>query len=256
MRHGRNFWLDIKDTNQLILLFALAFCLWGFVELAELVMSGGTTSVDETLLLMLRNDADLSDPIGPMWIEELMRDITALGGVGVLTFVSLLALGFLLLEHKRKLALLLLVAIGSGMLISFSLKYGFTRPRPDLVPHGSYVYTSSFPSGHSMLSAVVYLTLASLLAQVQDRKRVKAYLYTTAIILTVMVGISRVYLGVHWPTDVLAGWTAGTFWALMFLLVAKHMQKDGKIEHEGVEPELQEPEVQEPEIQEPKDQQG
>ena len=242
MKNRPNFWLSFKDTNQLLILFSLAFCLWGFVELAEIVMAGGTRSIDETLLLMLRNDADLSDPIGPMWVEELMRDITALGGVGVLTFVTLLTLGFLLLEHKRKLALLILVAIGSGMLVSFSLKYGFTRPRPDLVPHGSYVYTSSFPSGHSMLSALVYFTLATLLAQVQNRKRVKAYLYTTAIILTVMIGISRVYLGVHWPTDVLAGWAAGTFWALMFLLVAKHMQKDGIIEFEGVEPELKESE--------------
>lgn len=246
MKNGHNYWAEFKDTNQLLLLFALAACLWGFVELAEAVMAGGTSSVDETLLLMLRNDADLSDPLGPMWVEELMRDITGLGGVGVLTFVTLLAVGFLLLEHKRKLALLVIVAIGSGMLVSFSLKYGFTRPRPDLVPHGSYVYTSSFPSGHSMLSAVVYLTLASLLAQVQNRKRVKAYLFTTAIILMVMIGVSRVYLGVHWPTDVLAGWAAGTFWALIFLLVAKHMQKGGKIEHEGVEPDLQEVEEQEP----------
>lgn len=246
MKNGHNYWAEFKDTNQLLLLFALAACLWGFVELAEAVMAGGTSSVDETLLLMLRNDADLSDPLGPMWVEELMRDITGLGGVGVLTFVTLLAVGFLLLEHKRKLALLVIVAIGSGMLVSFSLKYGFTRPRPDLVPHGSYVYTSSFPSGHSMLSAVVYLTLASLLAQVQNRKRVKAYLFTTAIILMVMIGVSRVYLGVHWPTDVLAGWAAGTFWALIFLLVAKHMQKSGKIEHEGVEPDLQEVEKQEP----------
>ncbi|MFT6895946.1 MAG: undecaprenyl-diphosphatase [Paraglaciecola sp.] len=244
MKNSRTFGFDFKDTRQLLLLFALATCLWGFVELAETVMAGGTSSVDEALLLMLRNDADLTDPIGPMWVEEMMRDITALGSVGVLTLVTLLAVGFLLLEHKRRLALLVIVAIGSGMLASFFLKYGFSRPRPDLVPHGSYTYTSSFPSGHSMLSALVYFTLASLLAQVQYKKRIKAYLYTIAIILTVMIGISRVYLGVHWPTDVLAGWVAGIFWALIFLLVTKRLQKQGKIEHQGVEPELQEAEVQ------------
>ena len=108
----------------------------------------------------------------------------------------------------------LLVAVGGGVLLSTLLKIGFDRPRPDLVPHGAVVY-ASFPSGHAMLSAVVYLTLGALLARVQPRRLLKLYLLGLAILLTVAVGISRVYLGVHWPTDVVAGWASAPLGAAL-----------------------------------------
>src|SRR5690606_2993408 len=127
---------------------------------------------------------DPSEPLGPHWLEETGRDITALGGMTVLALITLSVAGFLVLQGRSHMAGLILATIVSGMLLSYAFKYGFDRPRPDLVPHGSYVYTSSFPSGHSMMSAVVYLTLGALLARVQSNRSVKIYLLTVAVLLT------------------------------------------------------------------------
>lgn len=205
-----------KDTNQILLFFFVAAICYSFVELAAFVTSGGTASMDTAVVLYFREAADLTDPIGPKWVEEMMRDITALGGVGMLVLVTLTVFGFLLIKGDNKVAMVILVGIATGMAVSFSLKYGFSRPRPDLVPHGSYVYTSSFPSGHAMMSALVYLTLAGLVTQrIQLAKRLKTYIFSVAILLTISIGISRIYLGVHWPSDVLAGWLVGSGWALI-----------------------------------------
>jgi undecaprenyl-diphosphatase len=221
--------------NELALLAALVFIsagLWGFVELADDVGEGDTAAFDRALLLALRHPTDRSDPLGPLWFEELMRDFTALGGIGVLTFLTLAVGGYLLLIRRMRLALLVTVAVFGGLLLSDALKQWFERPRPDLVPHAVDVYTASFPSGHSMMSATAYLTLAALLARVQPRWRIKAYLLLMAIFLTLLVGISRVYLGVHWPTDVLGGWTLGAVWALCCWLVARWLQRRGAISPE------------------------
>ncbi|RYZ98946.1 MAG: phosphatase PAP2 family protein, partial [Moraxellaceae bacterium] len=177
-----------------------------------------------------RNPADLSDPIGPRWVEEIGRDFTALGGNAVLTLLTLATVGFLIFEGKRRIAVVVLVATMGALSVSTALKYSFDRERPDLVPHGSVVYTASFPSGHSMLAASTYLTLGALLARVQQRRRMKVYILLVAITLTVLVGISRVYLGVHWPTDVMAGWIAGAGWALMCWLLARWLQQKGAVE--------------------------
>jgi undecaprenyl-diphosphatase len=150
--------------------------IWGFVELADEVTEGETVLIDQSLLLVLRSRADPSDPLGPPWLEELFRDFTALGGVGVLMLLTLAVAGFLLLERRIRAMMLVLVAVGGGLALSTLLKGAFGRPRPDLVPHESYVYTASFPSGHSMMAAVTYLTLGALLARVQPRRRVKAYI--------------------------------------------------------------------------------
>jgi undecaprenyl-diphosphatase len=168
-------------------------------------------------------------------VEELFRDFTALGGVGVLSLLTLASVGYLWLQGLHRAALFVLAAILSGLLLSLALKSGFDRPRPDLVPHGSMVYTSSFPSGHAMLSAVVYLTGGALLAVVHASHRVRIYLIGCAVLATLLVGISRVYLGVHWPSDVLAGWAAGAAWAAACWLVAQWLQEQGRIE-EGARP--------------------
>lgn len=222
-----------SDLTMLLGGLILAGCLWAFIEIAGMVMSGGTGAVDEKLLLLFRTADDLTDPIGAHWVEELMRDITGLGGVGILTFFTLASAAYMLLIKKPKMALFVVVAIVSGTLLSFALKYGFDRPRPDLVPHGSYVYTHSFPSGHSLMSALVYFTLGTLLSRVESRKRVKVFLLSVATLLTVSIGVSRVYLGVHWPSDVLAGWTVGIFWSILSLMVAASLQSSGNIEQEG-----------------------
>jgi len=236
--------LGRHELRSLVLLALVLGSIWVFAKLAGEVMEGETHAFDEKVLLAMRNPADRSDPLGPHWVEELGRDFTALGGVGVLTLITLSVAGFLVLQRKLGAALLVLVAIGGGLLLSTLLKLGFDRPRPDLVPHGSYVYTASFPSGHSMLSAATYLTLGALLARVQPRRRLKAYLLMLATLLTLVVGISRIYLGVHWPTDVLAGWTAGAAWALLCWLVARWLQQRGHVEtdHEASEPSLEESE--------------
>jgi undecaprenyl-diphosphatase len=134
------------------------------------------------------------------------------------------------LQRKRHLAFYLVAAVASGMVVGSLLKWGFDRPRPDLVPHGQIVYTSSFPSGHSMISAVAFLTLGALLASGQTNLRMHGYLMGLALFLTLIVGVSRVYLGVHWPTDVLAGWTAGAAWALLCWALARRLRRRGTVE--------------------------
>jgi undecaprenyl-diphosphatase len=222
-----------KELAPLLLLVIIAGGILAFVELSDEVKEGGTAQIDRTILLAMRNPQDLSDPIGPKWFEEMERDFTALGGVAVLMVLTLTVCGFLVLDGKNRAAGFLLMAVLGGLLFSTGLKHVFQRPRPNLVPHGSYVYTTSFPSGHSMLSAATYLTMGALLARVQSRRRLKIYLMVVATMLTLLVGISRVYLGVHWPTDVLAGWTAGGVWALICWMVARKLQHRGEIEQEG-----------------------
>jgi undecaprenyl-diphosphatase len=123
-------------------------------------------------------------------------------------------------------------ATSSGFALSVALKALFRRPRPEVVPHLMRAYSSSFPSGHSMISAVVYLTLGVLLAQLVHRRLLKFYFLMLAVLLTVLVGVSRVYLGVHYPTDVLAGWTAGLVWAVLGWLVQRALQRRGQVERE------------------------
>ena len=148
----------------------------------------------------------------------------------MLSLMTFAAVGYLLLARKHYAAVAVFVAVAGGLVLSTLLKLGFDRPRPDLVPHGSFVYTTSFPSGHSMMAAVTYLTLGAMLARVEASVRMKVYLLSVAIVLTVLVGASRVYLGVHWPTDVAAGWAVGAAWALLCSLVMRRLQRRGQVE--------------------------
>lgn len=217
----------------LIAFLVLALSLWAFIGIAEEVVEGDSLAFDRGILEALRTRGDLSDPVGPVWFEEGVRDVTALGGTTVLTLITMAVVGFLVLERKPRTIGFLLFAILGGLLLSMALKAGFHRPRPDFLPHGQQVYTASFPSGHSMNAAIVYLTLASILAQAHRARRVKAYLITTAILITALVGASRIYLGVHWPTDVLAGWTAGAAWAVFCWLLIHRMQQRRIVEGEA-----------------------
>ncbi len=218
-----------REFTALAVLAAFAGGVWAVTELSDEVVEGDTRRLDRALLLAMRT-SDPADPVGPGWLEELGRDFTALGGVGVLTLITICAFVYLLLDRKRRAALLLLAASGGGLVFSSLLKWFFERPRPDLVPHESIVYTASFPSGHSMMAAVTYLTIGALLARTHGQKRFKAFFFAIAVVLTVLVGISRVYLGVHWPTDVLAGWAMGALWALAVWLLAYWLQRRGEVE--------------------------
>lgn len=218
--------------GYLIALMVASSLLWGFIELAEAVVGSETRVFDTRIILMLRNPADPSDPLGPAWVEELARDFTALGGVGVLTLLTVAVAGFLWLRKQRHSSWFLVLSVSTGLVLSQVLKSVFDRPRPELVPHGSFVYTASFPSGHSMMAAIVYLTLAALVTRSLDRWALKAYVMFLAISATLMVGVSRVYLGVHWPTDVLAGWILGAAWALLCAIVARWLERRGNLEPE------------------------
>jgi undecaprenyl-diphosphatase len=228
-------WSRLGRYELTILGSMLSVCgiLWVFMWLADEVMEGDTHAFDRALLVALRTPGNPADPVGPAWLELAARDITSLGGYPVLILVTLAAIGFLLILGKRRAALLVLVSISGGMLLSSVLKELFGRPRPDLVPHAVEVYTTSFPSGHATLSAVTYLTLGALLARVQPRRRVKAYLLGLAVLLAVLIGASRVYLGVHWPTDVLAGWCVGAAWAMLCWTAATWLQGRGEVETDG-----------------------
>jgi undecaprenyl-diphosphatase len=220
----------VLERAVLVALLLVAAGLWGFLELAEEIREGDQFSLDRSILLLFRNPADPSDPIGPVWLESAVRDVTALGGTVVITLVTLSAAGFLLLSDKRGAALYVVVAIAGATLISFLVKAGIERPRPGLFPHGAPVYTASFPSGHATGAAATYLTLGALLARFQRHRRLKVYLLGLAALLTLLIGLSRLYLGVHWPSDVLAGWTLGASWALLCWLVARQLQRRGKVE--------------------------
>jgi undecaprenyl-diphosphatase len=236
-RHDVKSWLSgwtMAEFGILAALVVIGATGYLILELASEIGEGETHAFDQSILLFFRNPGDLADPIGPWWFEQMMKDITSLGSTAVLTLITIGALGYLLIERKYHAALFLLAAIGGGTLLSTMLKMGFDRPRPDLVAHGAQVYSASFPSGHALMSAVAYLTLGALLARVQPRRRLKLYFLGVAVVLTLLIGISRVYLGVHWPTDVLAGWCLGSAWALSCWLIAMWLQSRGDMEGDEV----------------------
>jgi undecaprenyl-diphosphatase len=207
-----------------------ALALWGFLELADEVSEGETHAMDELIIQAFRDPADPSRPIGPVWVQEAVRDITALGSATVLSLVTLAVLGYIAIRRQHHALAFLLASVCGGGLLAFLLKQVFERPRPELVPHLVQAGGSSFPSGHSLASAVVYLTLGTLLARLVKPMKLKLYLIGIALFLSFLVGLSRIYLGVHYPTDVLAGWTVGLLWALACWLAARFLQRRGSIE--------------------------
>lgn len=218
------FWRWLRGHLEAVPLLGLALftgLILVFLTIAEEMREGETASFDRAVLLALRTPGNPSDPIGPPAVEELMRDLTALGGTVTLAFLTVAVMGLMWLHGQRRSGLWLLGAVVGGQILSTLAKIGFDRPRPDLVPHGSFVGTASFPSGHSMMAAITYLTLAAMVARTETRRSVRIYLVALALLVTVAVGVSRIYLGVHWPTDVIAGWAAGAGWALFCLWLAE-----------------------------------
>jgi undecaprenyl-diphosphatase len=212
-------------------LLAVAIAGGACVAFAAIALEIGdeqTLAFDRAVLLSLRVPGDPADPVGPGWVEEVGRDLTALGSIALLAIFTAAAGCHLWLAGKRRAALLLVGAVLSGELVATALKVAFRRPRPDVVAHHALVFTSSFPSGHSMMSAVAFLTAGAMLARSEPRRRVKASIMAWAIALTFVTGASRVYLGVHWPTDVAAGWLAGAGWAAICWAVAGALERRGR----------------------------
>jgi undecaprenyl-diphosphatase len=205
--------LERRELIWLIGGLIVTVLLYAFVALAGEVIDGDTRALDTRVLLALRNADDPSTPIGPAWLEVALLDVTALGGPTVIWLVVSTVIGFLYLQARYRTALMVAAAAESGEIVNQLLKLLFMRPRPSVVPHLRDVSTASFPSGHAMESAIVYLTLGVMLMRVAERRITKIYCLGVAMLVTFLVGSSRVYLGVHYPTDVLGGWILGFLWA-------------------------------------------
>ncbi len=215
-----------SEIGGIAALGGIALCAFVFLRLGSEIREGDTHAFDTGVLLALRTGYP-AHPVGPQWLEASMIDVTALGGGTVLTLVSLGVIGFLLAGGRWARAGFVAVAVVGSVLLNFLLKFEYARPRPELVAHLVDVTSTSFPSGHAMNSTAVYLTLGVLLARSVQQRRLKLYLVGIAALLALLIGASRVYLGVHYPTDVLAGWTAGAAWAALCWLVAERLRRRG-----------------------------
>lgn len=229
VRTGRHI-VNVEPAT-LVTLLAVVLAVWVFIELADEVIEGETHSLDEWVILNLREPENPADPIGPEWIETMGMDLTALGGYTVLSLTVAVVAGYLLLARKFHAMWLVLIASGTGWALTMGLKELFGRERPSVVPHLVQQHSMSFPSGHAMMSAVVYLTLGALLAQLAaDRWATRLYVIGVALLISFLVGLSRVFLGVHYPTDVLAGWSAGLAWSILCWQAARWLQSRGMVE--------------------------
>ena len=193
---------------------AIAIPVFAFGAIAEDIVEDEPFAFDRTILLALRAPGNPATPIGPAWLPEAARDVTSLGSTTVLGLLLFSLAGYLLLERRRAAAGLILGAVTSGVVLNNLLKLAIGRPRPDVASSATQVFTSSFPSGHATLSAIAYLTLGALLAQTQRSLPIRIYIMALAVLATVLVGISRIYLQVHYPSDVMAGWCIGSAWAM------------------------------------------
>ncbi|CDX37646.1 Phosphoesterase PA-phosphatase related protein [Mesorhizobium sp. SOD10] len=225
MKPIANALLNRLEFPVLLAGLVIAGGLWGLVELVEIARATTPHAFDTEILLAFRHAGQPDSPIGPLWLEGAVRDVTALGSTVVLVLITTATIVYLLLIRRPSTALFMLAAVAGGQVLSSLLKFEIDRPRPDLVSHLVNETSLSFPSGHAMLSAVTYLTLGSLAARFLPDRRTKVFVLGLAVLTTVLVGTSRVYLGVHWPSDVLAGWCAGFAWAMLCWLAARLLQR-------------------------------
>ena len=214
-----------REVGLLAGLLLLAAGVQAFLAIADEVSEGETRRLDLAVLLALRSHGDPSTPLGPPWLTTAAMDVTALGSVTVLSLMVLFVAGLFAALRRWREAGMLVLAAGGGVALSQGLKALFGRARPDAALHLVDAINASFPSGHAMLSAVVWLTLGALTARFVQRRRVKLFALAGAAVVTLLVGISRVYLGVHWPSDVLAGWSLGAAWALAWWLAAQAVDR-------------------------------
>jgi undecaprenyl-diphosphatase len=222
--------LTIQRGSAVAFILTIAGLLFAFGFIAQEMAKGKTLAFDRAVMLALRSSADPSVPIGPAWLPEAARDVTSLGSIVVLVIVTLAAVGYLFLAGKSAVAWLMLIAVVGGIALSDLLKLAFERARPDVGTPLARVFTTSFPSGHATLSAITYLTIGAILARSQPSSTISLYFMSLAVFLTVLVGVSRIYLGVHYPTDVLAGWCIGAAWAMGCWAIMTYLQSVGQVE--------------------------
>lgn len=225
---------DKLRGSDLALLVAAAVILagaWCFVEIADQMRDGDTDRFDAWLLRACRQPNDPGQLRGPFWMGEVVRDVTSLGSPFLLLLTTIIAVGYLLVSRRPHSAGFVLLSILGGAILLWSLKAAFARPRPQIVPRLMEVNTHSFPSGHAQASTIVFLTLGTIIARLVPTRRRKVYILGTALFLAFLVGSSRVLLGVHYPTDVLAGWTAGVVWSLALWAIARALQQSRLVEN-------------------------
>jgi len=221
---------DRYPGSLLMSLLTIAVLLFAFGFIAQEVAEGKLLTLDRHIILALRNPDNPSVPIGPAWLQEAARDVTSLGSIIVLVIITFAVAGYLFLASKPAVAWLMLIAVFGGITLNNLLKFAFARPRPDFVSHAARVFTTSFPSGHATLSAITYLTIGALLARTYPSFIMGLYFMSLAAFLTVLIGVSRVYLGVHYPTDVLGGWCIGVAWAMACWVLMSLLQNGGQVE--------------------------
>ena len=209
------FALARREIGPIAVVLTVGFLLLSFGHIAEEAGEGDTHRFDNAILYALRAPGQPHMPIGPPWLTTAATDVTALGSITVLSIIVILVCGLVFSLRRVREGLLLLAASSGGVLLTMLLKDVFQRDRPPIALHLVPAVNASFPSGHATLSATVYLTLGVLVGHIAQRRRVRVYALSAAVALALTVGCSRVYLGVHWPTDVLAGWCVGSAWALI-----------------------------------------
>lgn len=201
-----------------------------FAAVANGIGEGDEQSFDWAILSWTRPYADQPDrPIGPWWLHEAAIDITSLGGISVLLIFALMAVGFLLIRGKKLSALLMLVGLAGGVLLSEGLKTLYGRARPPEDYQVVDTLNASFPSGHALLATVFYLSVGVMLTRAFPRNRMKAYALGWSVVLVLLIGLTRIYLGAHWASDVAAGWGIGAFWAMLLWLFAYAMERRQRV---------------------------
>ncbi|MBV8100785.1 MAG: phosphatase PAP2 family protein [Verrucomicrobia bacterium] len=221
--------LTVETTTLLYLFFGAAGA-WLLMKSIRRIYKGRLEAIDNAMLRALRRPDNLSIPIGPKWMPQAAKDVTALGSGTNLTIATGILAGFLCLNRRFRATGFLVSSLGSGLLLCQSLKGFFARRRPTVVPHLVDFDPASFPSGHSMGAALVYLTSGGIISRQVTGSLAKTYFLSMALVLAVIVGVSRVYLGVHYPSDVLAGWAAGSLWSSLCAQAARWLQHQGGVE--------------------------
>lgn len=211
--------------RMLLGLSAVAGLASAFMLLGRYATGDAPHAWDNGILLALRNPGDLSDPVGPPFVLEIMRDVTTLAGWPALTIVIAILCGYLALRGAWMTVMLLLAAVIGESLIVEGLKAHFMRERPSIVPHLVAAGNYSFPSGHATSAAAVYLTLGVIIARASAQRAVRIYCVAAAALMALATAFTRVYLGVHYPSDVLAGLSLGAAWAAIIWIVAYYLER-------------------------------
>lgn len=228
---GGRLWSRVRGLEARIVvgIMLILAAVLAFFRLGSAVRGGLTLDLDRQIILALRDPANPGQPRGTFWTRDLLHDLSALGGVAVLTLTVLVATVFLWINGRRRHATVLVGTVAAASVVGELLRSSYHRARPDLVAYGDYFSESSFPSGHSLTSTAVWMTLAIIIASLERTRLGKVTAFVAGVFICLAAGFSRVYFGVHWPSDVLGGWLLGSGWALAaWIALSAWKAKEGK----------------------------